>query len=133
MMIESCIFCSIISGKTESDILAENDDCIAIVPLKMASRGHQLLIPKTHHETIFDIPETVLSSLMSFSQQISKSIRAQTNSTGINFLHASGSSAQQSVKHFHIHLLPRFDGDGLDTWPQLPGSSEKLDVCYDIT
>jgi histidine triad (HIT) family protein len=105
---------------------------MAFVPRDMAAKGHLLLIPKIHYETILDIPNETLESLMVLAKNLSISLQSKSEVTGVNLLHASGESAQQSVKHFHIHLIPRFDNDGLDVWPKLPGSSEKLEVLHEF-
>lgn len=81
--------------------------------------GHLLVIPNKHFENIFDIPEEELAHIIKFTKKISSHLKECLSATGINILHASGKSAQQSVPHFHIHIFPRFDNDSLDTWPKL--------------
>lgn len=129
---EPCKFCAIAAGTSDAEVVAVTDQCIAFVPIDMASKGHLLLIPKDHYETILDIPNETLESLMVFAKNLSFSLQTKTEVSGVNLLHASGESAQQSVQHFHIHLLPRFDKDGLDAWPKLPGSREKLEVLHEF-
>jgi len=130
---ESCIFCKILSRRSYAEIVAETDDCIALVPSNMAAKGHLLLIPKQHCETIFDTPDDILASIMSFAKKLSLNLQDGADVSGVNLLHASGHSAQQSIQHFHIHLLPRFEHDGLNAWPNLPGSREKLEVIHEFT
>jgi histidine triad (HIT) family protein len=132
MTIEPCKFCAIASGASAADVVAVTDRCLAFVPRDMAAKGHLLLIPKGHYETIIDIPNDILESLMVFAKNLSVSLQSKSEVSGVNLLHASGESAQQSVQHFHIHLIPRFDKDGLDAWPKLPGSSEKLEVSHEF-
>jgi histidine triad (HIT) family protein len=129
---ELCKFCVIASGTSDAEVVAVTDRCIAFVPIDMASKGHLLLIPKDHFETILDTPNEILESLMVFAKNLSISLQTKSEVSGVNLLHASGESAQQSVQHFHIHLLPRFDKDGLDAWPKLPGSREKLEVSHEF-
>lgn len=78
-----------------------------------------LIAPNKHYENIFDIPEAELSHIAQFAKKMSIHLKERLGATGINILHASGLSAQQSVLHFHIHILPRFDNDRLDAWPRL--------------
>ncbi len=116
------MFCEIVNGRLPTTKLAESDSCLAIVPKQMEVNGHQLILPKQHVQTLFDIPAPLLTELMQFTQEICADLRHSHGVQGINLLHASGTAAQQSVPHFHIHLLPRFEGDGIDAWPSLPGS-----------
>ncbi len=94
-------------------------DLVLFFTQKMEVYGHSLIVPNKHYENIFDIPEEELTHIIKFAQKISLHLKERLGTTGINILHASGKSAQQSVSHFHIHIFPRFDNDGLDTWPKL--------------
>ena len=73
---------------------------------------------KNHFENIFDIPESELKEIIDTSKKISILLKNKLNADGINILHASGKEAQQSVFHFHIHIVPRYKNDKLDTWPK---------------
>lgn len=111
-----CIFCKIINKESPSKIVFENDDILAIVPKGKISKGHTLVIPKNHFENIFDIDKDVLEKLIVVSKDLSETLAKENNATGINLLHASGKDAQQSVFHFHLHIVPRYENDGLDLW-----------------
>jgi histidine triad (HIT) family protein len=106
-----CIFCEIVKNK-KIDRKFEDDNILVFSPLNPINKGHLLIIPKEHFENIYDIPEELLSKIVVRVKIITKSIK----SDGVNVLHASGKSAQQSVPHFHIHLVPRYKNDGLDLW-----------------
>lgn len=93
--------------------------CLVFYPEKWRPIGHSLIVPNKHYENIFDIPEEELTHIIKFAKKISLHFKERLGATGINILHACGKSAQQSVLHFHIHIFPRFDNDGLDTWPKL--------------
>lgn len=113
----NCVFCKIIEGdRAKATVVFENDIVIAIKPLDEVNPGHTLVIPKEHYVDLFDIPADVLKELIEVSQQLAKSLKAKLSSTGTNILHASGKDAGQSVFHFHIHVVPRFENDGLDLW-----------------
>jgi histidine triad (HIT) family protein len=77
-------------------------------------------VPRVHYVSLWDIDPEVVSKLMAVVRELSLKYRSSLGATGFNLLHASGRDAQQSVPHFHLHLLPRFKGDGLDAWPPLP-------------
>jgi len=120
-MSKECVFCRVATGQEQSTVVFENDWCLAITPLEIEVDGHLIIIPKAHHENIFDIPDNQLKLVLEFTKHICKQLKADYAINGINLLHASGSCAQQSIGHFHIHLLPRFEGDNVNAWPDLPG------------
>lgn len=112
----NCIFCKIIAKETSSQIIFENEDILAFKPLEEVSRGHTLVVPKKHFENIFDIEKDNLEKLIAVSKNLSEKLVKENSATGINLLHASGKDAQQSVFHFHLHIVPRYEKDGLDLW-----------------
>jgi histidine triad (HIT) family protein len=113
---ENCIFCKIVKGELEAKKVHENESVLAFIPKEQVSKGHTLVIPKEHFESIFDIPKNSLAEVMEMSQGLSQKYKTELNATGVNILHASGKDAQQSVFHFHIHVVPRYTNDGLDLW-----------------
>ena len=115
----NCVFCKICSHELPGKIIYQDTIISCFLPRKAEVYGHLLIAPNKHYENIFDIPEAELSHIAQFTKKISIHLKERLGATGINILHARGLSAQQSVLHFHIHILPRFDNDGLDTWPRL--------------
>lgn len=113
---KDCIFCKIARKESPATIVFETADTLAFTPLEIVSRGHTLLIPKKHFENIFAIDEKIFKDISVSAKQLSLILKDQYQATGINILHASGKDAQQSVFHFHIHLIPRYHNDGLDLW-----------------
>jgi histidine triad (HIT) family protein len=113
---KDCVFCKIINKELPSKIIFENDEFLAFSPINMVSNGHTLLIPKKHFKDIFDFETQSFEKLMGIAQKISKDILRENNATGLNLLQANGKDAQQSVFHFHLHLVPRYKDDGLDLW-----------------
>lgn len=118
MSMKNCIFCQIVDKQSPANILFENADCIAFTPLDPVAKGHVLIVPKAHYRDIFDIDPGILSAVVVFSKQVARDIVNTNKATGVNILHASGADAQQSVFHFHIHVVPRYSNDGLDLWPR---------------
>lgn len=116
----SCVFCRIIAHEIPSWIVYENKEVIAILPKTMEIYGHTLIIPKTHYESIYDIPENILAEIMNITKKLTLHYQTSIWASGVNLLHASWRDAQQSVAHFHMHLLPRWENDGVDTRPKLP-------------
>ena len=115
-----CSFCKIIAGKLPSNKIYENENVLVFAPLKdtIISKGHMLVIPKKHYADIYDIPKEELHHIINTVKTIAQKLKEKFNAEGINILHASGKVAQQSCFHFHIHLIPRYKDDGLDTWPE---------------
>lgn len=113
---KDCIFCKIIRKESKADIFFEDKACLVFTPLEQITKGHVLLVPKVHFESIFDIDNEVLKHLAVTSKKIASNIVEKQNATGVNILHASGQNAQQSVFHFHFHIVPRYPNDGLDLW-----------------
>ncbi len=123
----SCIFCKIVEGAASSKIVYESNDCLAIVPIKPEVNGHLLVMPKAHAVQISDISDECLSQLTLFTKSVCNEIKLKYGASGFNLLHASGKSAQQSVGHFHIHVIPRFENDGINAWPTLEGGKDIYD------
>ncbi|MFH0805417.1 MAG: HIT domain-containing protein [Patescibacteria group bacterium] len=116
----NCIFCKIINKKEPAKIIYEDKDVICFLPNKVEVYGHTLIASKKHYVDLYDIPEDILSKLVRVAKKLTLSYRKKINATGANLIHASGIDGEQSVFHFHFHLLPRFKNDGLSTWPKLP-------------
>jgi len=116
----NCIFCKIINKKEPAKIIYEDKDVICFLPNKVEVYGHTLIASKKHYVDLYDIPEDILSKLVRVAKKLTLSYQKKINATGANLMHASGIDGEQSVFHFHFHLLPRFKNDGLSTWPKLP-------------
>ena len=123
---KNCIFCKIISGDESAEILFENADCIAISPLEVEVNDHLVIIPKKHVKDIFSVSPHGLNKIIAFTKEVSENLKEKYSYTGVNILHASGKSAQQSVDHFHIHILPRKESDMINAWPKLPGGNNTI-------
>lgn len=115
-MEEDCVFCRIVRGMEPSWTVYEDDLVKAFLDINPASEGHTLIIPKKHYETIYTIPDEELGRIMVVAKKIAKVYRKALQVNAVNVLHASGREAQQDVPHFHIHLVPRRRGDGLNLW-----------------
>lgn len=128
-MVSNCVFCKIIKNE-ESLKIYEDEKTICLLDINPISKGHCLVIPKEHFRDIFDIDDDHLKNIISVSKKISTTLKQKLGATGVNILHASGDSAQQSVFHFHFHLIPRYKDDGLDTWPKSNYKEKSLEEIY---
>ncbi|MCY1375002.1 Protein hit [compost metagenome] len=114
----NCVFCRIINRDIPGVFVYEDDSIVAIVPKEKVSEGHLLVLPKSHYQDVFDINDSTLRNLVSISKKLSTEIVSKSSFTAVNLLNASGKDAQQSVLHFHLHIVPRKPDDGLDMWIQ---------------
>jgi len=124
----ACLFCDIVHQLCPARIIYQTETVICFLPRVPEAYGHTLIVPKKHVPDIYAASETLLGELMAAAKKLALHYRTQIQATGVNLLHASGAAAQQSVPHFHLHLLPRFDQDGLNAWPQLPKADFDLDA-----
>lgn len=116
----ACPLCEVVAGRGPRWVVHEDEKTIAFLSETPEAFGHTLIAPKMHVTGLFEAAPAVLQAVMATVQRVSRHYREVLYAEGINVLHASGEAAGQSVEHFHMHLLPRFVGDGLDAWPRLP-------------
>lgn len=109
-----CKFCQIAAGKIPSFRVFENEQVFVFLDIHPESEGHMLIIPKVHYVNMYDIPEKLLCEIISTAKKIALRLKESDLADGVNITNANGISAQQSVMHYHLHLLPRKTGDGLD-------------------
>ncbi len=111
-----CLFCKIIAGEIPATKVFEDDSFIAILDINPVHPGHTLLVPKTHSRNVLKMERETLSSLGGHIAQLSKAVKKATNADGINVIMNNEPAAGQIVFHTHIHIIPRFDGDGFKHW-----------------
>ena len=121
-----CVFCKIISGEFNSSKIYEDDKVLAILDLSQATYGHTLVMPKEHCENIFDLNEETAGHLLSVVTKIAKHYnQVIPNLKGINLLNNNGLKAGQTVMHYHMHIIPRYDDDDLG---DMQFTEHKLDL-----
>ena len=108
-----CIFCKIAEGEIPSYKIYEDSKCIAILDISQATIGHTLIIPKKHFKNILELDDDYSSHLFKVTKDISKKISKLDGVVGLNVLNNCGEKAGQSVEHFHIHIIPRYDNDNV--------------------
>ena len=122
-----CIFCKIINKEMPSYKIYEDEFTYAFLDISNDGNGHILVIPKNHFENILDCSKDALCHLMKTVQKISKHLVSDCGFDGVNIINASGQAAEQSVFHFHIHILPRAKEDNLKIFPSLAQNKESLE------
>lgn len=117
-----CIFCDLIHGAAEVSICYEDSTAIAFLDIQPVNPGHVLVVPREHYETLADIPGSVGVHLYHTAVKLIPVVQAASGATDMNIVVNSGHHAGQNVMHYHIHLIPRRDGDGFDVPLPFPGS-----------
>jgi len=109
-----CIFCEIIKGNSQASKIFEDDDLIVILDLFPVIKGHTLIIPKKHSEFIKDVEKDLSAKIFLTGIRTAEAIRkSEIRPDGINFHLSDGRAAGQEIPHVHLHIIPRFRGDGL--------------------
>jgi histidine triad (HIT) family protein len=108
-----CIFCKIVAGEIPSAKIREDEDVFVFLDIHPLRKWHCLILPKFHYQDIFDIDERILQKISSTAKHIANNVKQSLDATGVNLIHASGKDAEQSVWHFHLHLVPRHPNDWL--------------------
>ena len=127
---EECVFCKIIRGELPSYKIFENEYVLAFLDIGKDMDGHTIVIPKKHVVNILDCDEETFGHVMNGVKIISNNYVDHCGYSGVNLLNASGVSAQQSVPHFHIHIIPRKEDDGSNAWPEFKGGKISLEDMH---
>ena len=108
---ENCIFCKILKGDIPSAKLYEDEEFAIILDVGPASFGHALVLPKAHYANVFEMPEEVLSKAICLAKVWGEKLVKALHADGLNMIQNNGLAAGQTVFHYHLHLIPRYDGD----------------------
>lgn len=119
-----CIFCKIAEGAIPSYTVFENDNFKVILDAAPASKGHCLIIPKTHAADLFEMSEDMLAEAHIVSKKVAKAVKKAVAADGINIVQNNGAAAGQSVSHYHVHIIPRHTGDKIQLNVSGKGLSE---------
>lgn len=111
---ESCIFCKIIKGEVDCFKIHDDKDLIVILDKFPNNIGHSLIIPKRHVENIFELDDDLSGKILKTANRIAKAVKNGLKADGINILQNNGEAANQTVGHFHMHVIPRYFGDTVE-------------------
>ena len=127
---DNCIFCKIANGEIPSATLYEDEDFRVILDLGPASKGHALILPKTHAANIYELSDEA----MILAKKMAKKLTDALNCDGFNIVQNNGEVAGQTVFHFHMHLIPRYKGDGVGlTWtPGKLSDEDRDDILHKV-
>ena len=117
----NCVFCKILDGVIPSVKLYEDEEFVIILDIGPAAFGHALIIPKDHYANLYEMPEELLGKVMSLAKEWGEKLVKVLKADGLNLVQNNGLAAGQTVFHYHLHLIPRYEGDGVgELWT--PGS-----------
>lgn len=122
---DDCIFCRILAGDAQASIIHQDEVCTALLTIEPITEGHTLVIPNAHYRDIHELPGHVAGHMFQVAKQVADAfVRAPLCCEGINLVMCNGAAASQTVFHAHIHVNPRFVGDGF-SWNMPPGFEDK--------
>ena len=116
-----CIFCKIANGVIPAAALYEDDDFKVILDAGPASKGHALILPKQHYQDLCELDEAVGTRVLGLAAKLGKAMKSGLGCAGFNLVQNNGEAAGQTVKHFHMHIIPRYEG-GPEMVAWKPGS-----------
>ncbi len=127
---DDCIFCKIANGEIPSTEICENEGFRVILDLGPASKGHALVLPKEHYRDLTELPEKVAGEAFSLAGKVGKAMKQGLGAAGFNIVQNNGTAAGQTVFHFHIHVIPRYEGGPeMVAWTPGKAEPEALKAC----
>jgi histidine triad (HIT) family protein len=111
-----CVFCKIVRGELPASVVLETADAVAFLDINPVTKGHTLLVPRSHHADLASLPEAFAAHVGSLLPRLCRAVRAATGSAGLNVIVNNGRVAGQTIDHVHWHIIPRFFDDPID-WP----------------
>jgi len=125
-----CLFCQIVAGEIPAMIIVQDERTIAFMDINPATRGHALVIPRAHVRDVHDIDTDDLRAVAATAQAVAARAVERLGAAGVNLLNSSGAAAWQTVFHFHLHVIPRYDGDPLRLpWSPAQGDMEEISAA----
>src|SRR5580700_10230864 len=122
-----CIFCKILAGELPGTIVDEDERTIAFMDIAPATRGHALVIPRVHTPDLLSVDPEDLRAVAVASQRLAVRAKARLAADGVNLVNSCGAVAWQTIFHFHVHVIPRYDGDPLRLpWVPAPGDPTEI-------
>lgn len=127
MMRDDCIFCKLANGVIPTNSIYEDEEFNVILDLAPATRGHALILPKAHADNLYQLPDDTAAKVLVLAKKLATSMTEKLSCDGFNVVQNNGSVAGQTVFHFHMHLIPRYEDDNQRIgWKPLEVSAETL-------
>jgi histidine triad (HIT) family protein len=123
-----CIFCKIVAGELPARIIDQDERTLSFMDIAPATRGHALVIPRAHSRDLLAIEAEDLCAVALAGKRLAARIKERLGADGINLINSCGAAAWQTVFHFHIHVIPRYEGDPLRL-PWIPGEGDQEQIA----
>ena len=127
-MSEDCLFCKIVAGEVPSQRVDEDERTVAFMDINPATRGHALVIPRAHTPDLMSIDPDELAAVAAAAQRVAVRAKQRLRADGVNLINSCGAAAWQTVFHFHLHVIPRYDSDPLRL-PWVPAPGDPVDIA----
>jgi histidine triad (HIT) family protein len=127
-MDDDCIFCKIVAGELPAEKVAEDERTVAFMDINPATRGHLLVVPRKHARDLLEIEPDELAAVAQAAQRMARRAVEVLDADGVNLLNSCGAAGWQTVFHFHMHVIPRYDDDPLRL-PWVPGPGDKDEIA----
>jgi histidine triad (HIT) family protein len=122
-----CLFCKIVAGDVPSQRVAEDEQTVAFMDISPATRGHALVVPRRHARDLLEIAPDDLTATVRAAQRLAARAVPALGAAGVNLQNSCGAAAWQTVFHFHVHVIPRYEGDPLKLpWVPTPGDPDEI-------
>ena len=122
-----CIFCRIVAGELPATIIHEDERTVAFMDINPATRGHALVVTRRHVRDLLEVGREDLTATLAVGQELSRRAVDRLGAAGVNLLNSCGRAAWQTVFHFHIHVIPRYEDDPLRL-PWVPAEGDKDEI-----
>jgi histidine triad (HIT) family protein len=123
-----CIFCKILAGELPAQVVEEDERTIAFMDIAPATRGHALVIPRTHAVDLLSVGEEDLAAVALAARRLATRVKERLGADGVNLINSCGAAAWQTVFHFHVHVIPRYEGDPLKL-PWVPAAGDQQEIA----
>jgi histidine triad (HIT) family protein len=130
-----CLFCKIVAGEIPSTRVDEDERTIAFMDINPATRGHLLVVPRAHSVDLLEIGDEDLEACVRMARRLAARLKEKLGADGVNLLNSCGRAAWQTVFHFHLHVIPRYETDPLRLpWVPAPGDRDEIaQAARDLT
>jgi histidine triad (HIT) family protein len=125
----NCVFCKIVAKQIPASMVYEDESALAFMDLGQVNPGHVLVAAKAHAENVYELDEAQAAAVFRAAAKVARAVRDAFGPQGLSIYQANGSAAGQTVFHFHMHLVPRHENDGMNlTWPVKNPPREALEA-----
>jgi histidine triad (HIT) family protein len=129
---EDCLFCGIVAGDVPAQIVDSDEYTVAFMDINPATRGHALVVPRAHSADLMEVSGEDLERTAVAARRLARRIKAALDPDGFNVLNSCGSAAWQTIFHFHLHVIPRYEDDPLKLpWVPGPGEADEIAATAD--